>query len=451
MHIAEVERRKGGRVYRTWLLRRSYRDERGRSQKETLANLSSLPESAIAVLDAHLKGRAMVPAGEALEIVRTRSHGAVQAVKAAFDRLGIPGLLASRRSPRRDAACAMIAARIIRPHTKLGTTRWWRGTTLPETFGVAEAGENELYAAMDWLLARQPRIEARLARRHLAEGGLVLLDLSSSWLEGTTCPLARFGHSRDGKRGKMQVNWGLMCDVRGCPVSVTVLPGNVGDSETLLPAVERLRRRFGIRRVAVVGDRGMVVQAGIDGLRRMGGIDWITALRSGAVRRLARKGAIDPLDEAGLFELVHPDFPRRAPGRLPQPPPGGAEGANPGGPAPGHRGRSRRGPPARRGRAAQGGRRDRHARRRGGQPVQGEEALRLPDRRAQPLVPAEGGIHRARGGARRHLRDPDLASRGGHGGGGLRPELQGADPRGAGVPHNQDGGPARPADPPPDR
>ena len=137
----------------------------------------------------------------------------------------------------------------------------------------------------------------------------MLLDLSSSWLEGTTCPLARFGHSRDGKRGKMQVNWGLMCDVRGCPVSVTVLPGNVGDSETLLPAVERLRRRFGIRRVAVVGDRGMVVQAGIDGLRRMGGIDWITALRSGAVRRLARKGAIDPLDEAGLFELVHPDFP----------------------------------------------------------------------------------------------------------------------------------------------
>ena len=171
MHIAEVERRKGGRVYRTWLLRRSYRDERGRSQKETLANLSSLPESAIAVLDAHLKGRAMVPAGEALEIVRTRSHGAVQAVKAAFDRLGIPGLLASRRSPRRDAACAMIAARIIRPHTKLGTTRWVRGHDAAGDLR-RRGGRRERALRRPWTgcSARQPRIEARLARRHLAEG-----------------------------------------------------------------------------------------------------------------------------------------------------------------------------------------------------------------------------------------------------------------------------------------
>ena len=203
----------------------------------------------------------------------------------------------------------MIASRIIRPHTRPGTARWWRGTTIPDAFDVEGASADDLYAAMDWLLARQPRIEGKLARRHLAEGGLVLIDLSSSWFEGTTCPLARFGHSRDGKRGKKQVNYGLARDAAGRPAAIAVLPGNVRDSEILLPAVERLRRRFGIRRVAVVGDRGMIFQAAIDRLKRMGGVDWITALKSGAVRKLARGGCIDPLDEAGLFELTHPDFP----------------------------------------------------------------------------------------------------------------------------------------------
>ena len=309
MHIAVIESRQGGKVYRSHLLRRSYRDQNGKAQKQTIANLSKLPEEAVAVLDAHLKGHTLVRAEDAFEILSSRSHGAVQAVQAAFDRLGIPELLASVKGPERDIACAMIAARIIRPRTKLGTTRWWTGTTLPEAFNVADADADDLYAAMDWLLARQSRIEGKLARRHLAEDGLVLLDLSSSWFEGTTCPLARFGHSRDGKRGKRQVNYGLMCDVGGRPVAVSVLPGNVRDSEILLPAVERLRRRFGIRRIAVVGDRGMIVQAAIDRLKRLGGIDWITALESGAVRKLARGGFIDPLDETSLFELVHPDFP----------------------------------------------------------------------------------------------------------------------------------------------
>jgi transposase len=205
----------------------------------------------------------------------------------------------------------MIAARIVAPHTKLATTRWWHTTTLAEDFGVADATEDELYGAMDWLLARQDRIQKKLAARHLSEGGLVLYDLSSSYFEGKTCPLAQLGYSRDGKKGKPQVNYGLLTDARGCPVAVSVYAGNTADPQTLMPEINRLRNDFGIAQVVMVGDRGMIAQKAIDTLREQEGIAWITALKSGAIRTLLDRGEMQPglFDERNLFEFTHPDYP----------------------------------------------------------------------------------------------------------------------------------------------
>jgi transposase len=205
----------------------------------------------------------------------------------------------------------MIAARIIAPHTKLATTRWWHTTTLAADFGVADATEDELYAAMDWLLARQDRIQKKLATRHLSEGSLVLYDLSSSYFEGKTCPLAQLGYSRDGKKGKPQVNYGLLTDARGCPVAVSVHAGNTADPQTLMPEIDRLRNDFGIGQVVMVGDRGMIAQKAIDTLREQTGIGWITALKSGAIRKLIDKEQLqlDLFDERNLFEFTHPDYP----------------------------------------------------------------------------------------------------------------------------------------------
>ena len=186
----------------------------------------------------------------------------------AFRRLGLPALLAARPSRERNLACAMIAARIIRPHTRLATTRWWQDTTLETEFDIEGAHVDELCEAMDWLLARQDRIQTRLARRHFVAGGLVLFDISSSYFEGSHCPLARHGYSRDGKKGKLQINFGLLCDVRGRPAAVSVMEGNIADTETLLPEIERLRTTFGLERLAIVGDSA---QARIDKLRQLGG------------------------------------------------------------------------------------------------------------------------------------------------------------------------------------
>ena len=310
MHIAVIRSVHNGKPYHSKLLRRSFRDPQGRVQKKTLANLSHLPDPAIDLLKAHLAGRSLVDPSEAFQILRSRSHGHVLAVRQAFRQLGLPQLLASQPCPQRDLVCAMIAARILRPQTKLATARWWHSTSLPDFFDLRQAGADELYAAMDWLLQRQQRIQAKLARRHLAAGGLVLLDLSSSYFEGAACPLARFGHNRDGKKGKLQVNFGLLCEPQGRPVAVSVFEGNVSDPRTVLPAVRQLRRRFGLERVVLVGDRGMLVQTRIDQLRELDGIDWITALRSGALRKLQRNGQLERCDQVGLFEIVqHPDYP----------------------------------------------------------------------------------------------------------------------------------------------
>ena len=292
------------------LLRESYR-EHGKVKTRTLANLSKLPAEAISLLKRFLTGERFVSTTEAFSCVESWHHGHVQAVREAMKRLGFDRLISARQSRERDLVIAMVVARILAPESKLATTRWWGTTTLPRMLALAGADEDELYAAMDWLLARQERIEARLAKRHLSEGGLVLYDLSSSYFEGSSCPLGALGHNRDGKKGKLQVNYGLLNDARGCPVAVSVYQGNTVDTQTLLPQVERVRAQFGIERLAIVGDRGMISQTQIESLKEITGVDWITALRSGAIHQLVGAGQVqaDLFDERSHFELTHPDYP----------------------------------------------------------------------------------------------------------------------------------------------
>ena len=293
------------------LLRESYRAD-GTVKKRTLANLSSLPMDQVEAIGAVLKGERLRPAAAMFEICASALHGHVQAVRSAMARLGFAALLASRRSPERDLVCAMVAARIVAPHTKLATTRWWQTTTLAEDLGVHEASEDELYAAMDWLLARQGAIEQKLAHRHLTPGSLVLYDLTSSYFEGTRCPLARLGHNRDGKKGKLQVNYGLTTDRRGCPVAVAVFEGNTADNATLTGQVKKLREDFGIETLVLVGDRGMISQRAIDEeLSEIEGLAWITALKGERIRALIAGGGLQLglFDARNLFELAHADYP----------------------------------------------------------------------------------------------------------------------------------------------
>jgi transposase len=292
------------------LLRESYR-EGEKVKKRTLANLSALSADQVEAIRLILKGQRLAPVDELFERVESFHHGHVQAVRSAMQRLGFSDLVASRPSRERDLVCAMVASQILEPDSKLGFTRWWQNTTLPEIFGARETNEDELYAAMDWLLERQPHIEKKLAARHLAEGGLALYDLSSSYFEGVTCPLAALGHNRDGKKGKLQVNYGLLTDSRGCPVTVSVFKGNTSDPKTLMPQIEKAKTEYGIERLVLVGDRGMIGQKQIKQCKDHAGIGWITALKTGAIRKLLDGGQIqmDLFDERNLFELTHPDYP----------------------------------------------------------------------------------------------------------------------------------------------
>ncbi len=312
IHVVTTTRKYKGKVYRSHLLRRSYR-ENGKVKNETVGNISHLPDHVVELVRRALKGESFVPVGEAFEIVEggSRLHGHVEAVMTAMKRLGMPGLIASRPSRQRNLVLAMIAARILAPQSKLATTRWWSDTTLPEMLDVGDADEDDLYEAMDWLLGRQPHIEKKLAARHLDEDGLALYDLTSSYFEGVTCPLAAFGHNRDGKKGKLQVNYGLLTNRQGIPVSVSVFKGNVGDPKTLLPQVDKVRDKFGIERFVLVGDRGMLTQKQVDAVRQVEGVEWIGALRPEAIRKLVEGGSIQMglFDERNIFELVHPDFP----------------------------------------------------------------------------------------------------------------------------------------------
>ncbi len=292
------------------LLRESYRED-GKVKKRTLANLSSLPADQIEAIRAVLRGDKLAPVAEAFTIVEAQPHGHVQAVMAAMQQLGMAELIASQPDARRDRVLAMLAARVLSPHTKLATTRWWQQSTLAQEFGVTKADEDDLYEAMDWLLARQDRIQKKLAARHLKAGGLVLYDLSSSYFEGKQCPLAKRGYSRDRKSGTLQVNYGVLTDARGCPVAVSVHDGNTADPVTLIPEIERVKNAFAIDDLVIVGDRGMISQKAIEAITLMTGVDWITALKTGAIRGLAADGALqlDLFDERNLFELAHRDYP----------------------------------------------------------------------------------------------------------------------------------------------
>lgn len=299
-----------GKTYTSVLLRESYRVGK-KVRKRTLANFSHLPPQTIELIRGQLKGRTYVDVDTHFEVLASRQHGAVEAVLVAFRKLDMMRLISSTPSRERNLVMAMIAARIIRPGTKLATTRWWQDTTLIDEFEVEAATVDDLYAAMDWLNKRQRRIQSKLARRHLQNDDLVLYDLTSTYLEGKCCPLARHGYSRDGKSSKLQVCFGVLCDVRGRPVAVSVHRGNIRDHQTLMAEVRQLQSRYGIERLVMVGDRGMITQTRIEVLSTMPGIAWITALRSSSIGKLVRAGTLDTarFDEVNLFEVLHPDYP----------------------------------------------------------------------------------------------------------------------------------------------
>ena len=307
MHI-EIVPNRGSRP--TILLREGWREE-GRVRKRTLANLTHWPAHQVDALRHVLKGEALVPIAEAFSIERSLPHGHVDAVLTAVRRLGLEQLISARRCRERDLVLAMLVEQLIHPCSKLATTRMWHTTTLAEELGVGEADEDSLYEALDWLLGQQVRIEKALARRHLQEGCLVLYDVSSSYYEGHTCSLARHGHNRDQKKGKRIIVYGVMTDADGRPVAVDVYPGNTGDPTTVPAQVEQLRGHFGLSRVVLVGDRGMLTQTQIEHLREYPGVGWISALRSPAIRRLVESGALQMslFDRRDLAELVSPEYP----------------------------------------------------------------------------------------------------------------------------------------------
>lgn len=314
-HVAEITRKHGHRTYRYYLLRRTYR-EGGKVKQETLGNLSRLPPAAIEVLRQTLRGRLLVDAEGVFEIVRSRPHGHVAAALGTLRKLGLDEILAPRRRRLRDLVVAMIVARIVEPESKLATARGLRPESLTSSLGqvleVQAADQDDLYEAMDWLLPRQAAIERALARRHLRDGTLALYDVTSTYFEGRTCPLAKLGHNRDGKKGKLQIVVGLLADPEGRPVAVRVFPGNTGDPKTLAPQVEALQQQFRLQRLVLVGDRGMITDARIEeNLRGTPGIEWITALRAPAIQALVRQGPIQLglFDQRDLAEVRAPAYP----------------------------------------------------------------------------------------------------------------------------------------------
>ena len=262
------------------------------------------------MIRASLAGKTLVAAGEAASIERSLPHGHVAAIWAMARSLGLPALLGPA-CEQRDLAMALIVARVARPGSKLATTRWWADTTLAVDLGVESAGTDDVYAAMDWLVGRQASIENTLAKRHLTPGGMVMFDLSSSWVEGTCCPLAARGYSRDHKAGKAQIEYGLMTDGDGRPVAVEVFAGNTADPTAFIAAVAKVKDRFGLSGVVMVGDRGMITQARINAIRELGGLDWVSALRAPAIKKLATSGVLQLglFDTTDLAEIAHPDFP----------------------------------------------------------------------------------------------------------------------------------------------
>jgi Transposase DDE domain len=322
MHVARIRSGytdKDGRrrEYESAYLRRSYRDG-GKVRHETLANLSGLPEQAVALIEAALKGAPLAAAGQAMTIARSLPHGHVAAVHAMAVKLELPALLGPA-GPQRDLALALVLSRVVAPGSKLSTLAWWDDTTLGADLGVAGVSDDDVYAAMDWLAGRQDAIEAKLARRHLAPEAnparMALFDLSSSWLEGAHCPLAARGWSRDGKKAKLQIEYGLLTDPEGRPVAVRVLPGNTGDPAAFTEIVTVVRGKFKLARMVMVGDRGMITSARIDALKEMDEhqrFGWITALRGPAIKKLMADDGplqLSLFDEQDLAEIASDDFP----------------------------------------------------------------------------------------------------------------------------------------------
>ena len=309
------------RVYESVLVRRTYRDG-SKVRHETLANLSALPADAVAAIEATLKGERLVPAGQAVTITASLPHGHVAAVHAMAVKLGLPALLGPACAER-DLALALVISRVVAPASKLSTLAWWADTTLGADLGVTCASTDGIYAAMDWLAGRQDAIEAKLAARHLAPEAnpprMALFDLSSSWMEGRCCPLAARGYSRDGKKGKLQIEYGLLTDPEGRPVAVRVLPGSTGDPAAFTQIVQVVREKFRLEKMVMVGDRGMITSARIralnkaeDGTELPGAYGWITALRAPAIRKLMAAGGplqMSLFDQQNLAEITSPDFP----------------------------------------------------------------------------------------------------------------------------------------------
>lgn len=309
VHVAVTRRHYKGTEYTTTLLRRSYR-EGGKVKNETVGNLSHLEEWMIDGLRAMLAGRRLVDLDQDFEIVRSLPHGHVAVLLGVLRDLDLERLISRERSRERDLCVAMIAQRLLDPCSKLSTTRLVHQTTLAQELALGEVKEAELLSSMDWLLDRQERIEKALARRHLRDEGFVLYDLSSSYLEGRCCELGAIGYPRDGKRGKLQITYGLCCSPEGRPVSIEVHRGNTGDPTTLQPAVERIKDRFGIERVVFVGDRGMITEARVKVLKAQG-VGFITALRAPQIQALtlAPSFQLSLFDEHGLCEVSSPEFP----------------------------------------------------------------------------------------------------------------------------------------------
>jgi hypothetical protein len=327
MHVARIrsgytDKLGQRREYESRYLRRTFRDG-GKVRHETLANLSGLPDAVVDSIEAALQGTPLVPAGQAVTITRSVPHGHVAAAHAMAVKLGLPALLGPACAER-DLALALVISRVVAPASKLATLTWWADTTLGADLGIAAASTDDIYAAMDWLAARQDAIEARLAARHLgAEANpakMALFDLSSSWLEGRHCPLAARGYSRDGKKGRLQIEYGLLTDPAGRPVAVRVLPGNTGDPAAFTQIVQVVREKFGLEQMVMVGDRGMITSARIqalntaeDGTELPGGAyGWVTALRAPAIRKLMADGGplqLSLFDQQNLAEITSPDFP----------------------------------------------------------------------------------------------------------------------------------------------
>ena len=292
------------------LLREGWRDGK-KTCKRTLANLSDWPAEKIETLRRLLRDEPLVSPHQLFVTQKTLPHGHVEALRLAVRKLGLDAVLSSKPCRERDLVLAMILERLLDPCSKLATTRQWHSTTLAEELGVNDATEDELYSAMDWLLERQPRIEKKLAARHLREGSLVLYDVSSSYYEGRHCPLAQFGHDRDGQKGLAIIIYGLMTNGEGCPIAVEVYAGNTGDPTTVVDQVNKLRDRFQLSRVVLVGDRGMLTQPQIEKLKAHPPMGWITALTSVAIRGLLAEGALQLslLDEKNLIEIQSAQYP----------------------------------------------------------------------------------------------------------------------------------------------